>query len=86
MGGKSFRTAGLNWITSAGIGIRCFTSGTLFVLVMCIHMYLFHKAVEGVLTVLVPFPNSSMRTNELPVLLLRAWAIWKDTHKMIHHA
>lgn len=57
---------------------------TLCVLITRIHMYLIHKVPErDLLTVLVPFPNSSMRTNELPVLLLRAWAIWRIDTKTL---
>lgn len=48
------------------------------------HMFFIHKVLEQVLlTVLVPFPNSSMRTNELPVLLLIAWAIWRIKTQMV---
>lgn len=54
----------------------------LCILILCVHLHLIHKALEWVvLTVFVPFPNSSMRTNELPVLLLRAWAIWRETNR-----
>lgn len=71
----------------AEIGFRRFALMTLCVLVMLMHMYLIHNVLEQVfLTVLVPFPNSSMRTNELPVLLLTAWAIWRiDTKCYILH-
>lgn len=81
-GSSSCCSSKLDYRILAGICIRCFASVKLCILVLCVHLHLIHKALEWVvLTVFVPFPNSSMRTNELPVLLLRAWAIWRETNR-----
>lgn len=81
-----FRAVAPNYIILAGIHFRCFASAKLCILVFCVLLHLICNTLEWVLlTVFVPFPNSSMRTNELPVLLLRAWAIWRKIDTVVYY-